>query len=100
MSSLPDRESVPANLKWDLSDIYPDLESWHTDLPRLDSMIQSLREPRGGIATGPEALGGLLRSHDELEPLATKPWRSRGLRHEQDHGESGDHEVGHHAHPE
>ena len=28
MNSVPIRESVPAELKWDLSDIYPDRDAW------------------------------------------------------------------------
>ena len=83
-SSLPTRDSVPANLKWDLSDIYPDLESWQTDLPTLESAIEKMGELRGKIATGPETLVDLLRSHDDLEQLATKLWWYPSLRHDED----------------
>jgi oligoendopeptidase F len=83
-SSLPTRDSVPANLKWDLADIYPDLESWQRDLPHLESAIEKLGDLRGKIADGPETLVHLLRSHDELELLATKLWWYPGLRHDED----------------
>ena len=77
------RDSVPTDLKWDLTDIYPDQDAWSADLGRLEEAIAGLDAFKDKLDSA-AALGGLLRAHDDLEQLATKLWWYPSLMHDED----------------
>lgn len=83
MSSIPARDSVAENLKWNLADIYPDRPAWEADLKRLEGAIARLEKGRGPIDSA-QKLAGLLRGQDDLEQLATRLWWYPALMHDED----------------
>jgi oligoendopeptidase F len=83
MNSVPTRESVPAELKWDLSDIYPDDQGWREDLGKLEGAIEGLQSLKATIDS-PASLTNLLESQHALEQLAMKLWWYPSLMHDED----------------
>lgn len=53
---VPTRAEVPAELKWDLSTIYPDDQAWETDFQTVSTTIAGLDALAGNLGQGPDAL--------------------------------------------
>ena len=83
MTSVPTRETVPTELKWDLTDIYPDESAWRQDLGKLGGAIDELQHLKGAI-DGPATLAQLLETQHSIEQLATKLWWYPSLMHDED----------------
>ena len=52
MNSVPTRDAVPAELKWDLTDIYPDEDAWRQDLGKLEASIKGYEQGKSEIFKG------------------------------------------------
>ncbi|MEJ1517491.1 oligoendopeptidase F [Bacillus cereus] len=50
------RNEVPSNEKWDLTHIYPDMQSWETDYGKLTAMISELKTFNDNINSSKELL--------------------------------------------
>ena len=59
------RDSIPAQYKWDLSHIYPNWEEWQQGYDRLDSLMQAYAALQGTLASGPEAVLHAFQLSDE-----------------------------------
>lgn len=81
---IPARADVPAELRWNLADIYPDDAAWERGLAELEARITAIGARRGSLTQGPRALLDLLRAQDDLETLAEKVWWYPALRHDED----------------
>lgn len=79
-----DRAKIPERYTWDLSHIYPDWDSWQTDLERLQELMDSYQELKGTLAEGPHRIleAGLLS--DDLGQLAYRVYQYPGLMQSQD----------------
>lgn len=74
-STIPQRTDIDYKYKWDLSHIYPDWETWETDLARLEGMMNEYASLKGTLAGGPEHLYKAYKLNDELDMLAYKVYR-------------------------
>ncbi|WP_096200618.1 oligoendopeptidase F [Bacillus sp. FJAT-45350] len=49
MTAYKSREEVPLNEKWNLEDIYPNLQSWEEDFKKVGNMIDDVKKFDGAI---------------------------------------------------
>lgn len=73
------RDEIPDKYKWDLSDIYPDWESWEKDLEKIETMMDDYAAFKGTLGNGPEQLLKAFLLGDQLGMLAYKVYQYPGL---------------------
>jgi len=73
------RDSIPDAYKWNLSDIYPDWETWEIGLANLDTMMNGYADLKGTLGQGPEQVLKAYKLGDELDMLAYRVYRYPGL---------------------
>jgi len=73
------REEIPDKYKWDLSDIYPDWESWEAGLTQLEKLMDEYAALKGTLSQGPQQLLHAFKLDDELNILAYKVYRYPAL---------------------
>lgn len=88
MSNVPKRTEVPREDRWDLSSLYPDENSWETDLKRLADAEPELRSYQGRLAESTDALLEWLRKSTAAEELQERLGYYAMLRQSEDAGDS------------
>jgi len=78
------RNSIPDEYKWDLSDLYTDWEAWEAGLAELDTLMGEFPKLQGTLAQGPEQLLKAYKMNDDLNILAFKVYRYPDLMHYSD----------------
>jgi oligoendopeptidase F len=73
--TIPKRTDIDYKYKWDLSQIYPDWQTWEADLARLEQLMNDYAALKGTLAGGPENLYKAYKLSDELDKLAYKVYR-------------------------
>jgi oligoendopeptidase F len=68
MTTYTSRAEVPANEKWNLEDIYSDINKWEKDLLKIEKMGERLKEFDGAILDG-KSLYQFLKQKEELSYL-------------------------------
>ena len=66
------REDVPAELTWNLNDIFPDWTAWEAGCQELDSGISKFAALRGTLAKGPAQLVAAMHASDEPDSSPTR----------------------------
>lgn len=74
-----DREQIPQQYKWDLTDIYPDWEAWEQDMTRMEEVMDRYTQLQGTLARGAGQILTANRLGDELGQLAGKLYRYAAL---------------------
>jgi oligoendopeptidase F len=70
-----DRDEIDDRYKWNLTDIYPDWETWEADLQLLEKKMDDFAALRGTLKSGPDALLKASKMNDDLNMLAFKVYR-------------------------
>ena len=70
--TIPPRDDVPVEDRWDLSSLYADDDSWAGDLARLERMIDRYAAFQGRLREAPETLAKALRHDEKVERLAER----------------------------
>jgi len=83
-TTIPPREEIPAELRWNLEDIYPDVDAWEAGAEELERLIEGFAARRGTLAKGPDSLHAALAAHDALEAHAHRVWWYPALMHDED----------------
>ncbi|MGJ7921245.1 oligoendopeptidase F [Neobacillus sp. LXY-4] len=65
MTSYQSRADVPANEKWNLEDLYPDLTKWEKDFAEIEQLVEKLKKYDGAIQDG-KSLYDYLKLREEL----------------------------------
>lgn len=65
MTSIPDREEIDDEYKWDLRHVYPSVEEWEADYESVRERLDDLRAYEGRIDDG-DALRRALETYEEL----------------------------------
>lgn len=65
-STLPSRESIPAEQRWHLDDIYPTKAAWTAARDKIPAQLQEIKKFRGKLCD-PQALLDCLTKQDEME---------------------------------
>lgn len=78
------REEIAEQYKWNLSDIFPDSETWEAAYRTLETGIERYTALKGTLASGPDRLLEAYRISDELGQLAYRVWYYPSLQHDED----------------
>jgi oligoendopeptidase F len=70
--------------KWNLTDIFPDWETWEAAYRRLEAGIQRYSALKGTLSGGAESLLTAFRLSEELGQLAYRVWYFPSLRYDED----------------
>jgi oligoendopeptidase F len=81
---LRDRDQIPDRFKWNLKNIFPDWEAWHSAYRQLEKNIAGFAELQGTLARGWEKLLAALRLRDDIGQLEYKVWYFASLWYDQD----------------
>jgi oligoendopeptidase F len=79
-----DRTEIDERYTWDLSQIYPDWQTWHSELERLEELMHSYQKLKGTLAEGPQRVLEASLLSDELGQLAYRVYQYPGLMQSQD----------------
>ncbi|MGI6113808.1 MAG: oligoendopeptidase F [Mahellales bacterium] len=71
-NTLPDRNQIPNNLKWDLSKLYPSLAQWEEDYGSIKNNMKKLIDYKGRLATSGDTLYEVLNLNFEITRKAEK----------------------------
>lgn len=78
------RAEIPERYRWDLSAIFPDLESWQRAFDDLSRGIDAFPAFKGTLAQGADRLLEALQANDALDQLAYKVWYYPALQYDED----------------
>ncbi|MFD2617096.1 oligoendopeptidase F [Terrilactibacillus laevilacticus] len=70
--SLPTRDQIPENEKWDLEAIYPSVDEWESDFEKVKSLIPELESFKGKLGESSNTLFSMLKKQDELDLILNK----------------------------
>ncbi|TCN27115.1 oligoendopeptidase F [Mesobacillus foraminis] len=71
MNTYKSRNEVPIEEKWNLGDLYPDIDHWEKEYGIIEKLTESLKEYDGEITDGP-SLFGYLETREEVSYLFSK----------------------------
>lgn len=60
------RAEVPVELTWDLSDLFPSIEAWETEMASIAADFPTVTQYRGKLADGARVLFDCLEAHEKL----------------------------------
>ncbi|MCK4632951.1 MAG: oligoendopeptidase F, partial [candidate division Zixibacteria bacterium] len=78
------RDSIPDEYKWDLSDLYTDWAGWEAGLAELDALMTEYPKLQGTLAQGAEQVLKAYKMNDDLNVLAYRVYRYPDLMHYSD----------------
>ena len=78
------RADIPVEYTWNLTDIYPDWESWEVDRGRLEARIDEYAALKGTLAQGPGQLLKAFQLGDEMGKLAHTVYYFPSLKYDED----------------
>jgi len=79
-----DRTEIDERYTWDLSQIYPDWQTWRAELERLEELMDSYQKLKGTLAEGPQRILEASLLSDDLGQLAYRVYQYPGLMQSQD----------------
>ena len=85
----PERQSIPARYRWDLSAICSSPEEWLDSYNRLDAAIAAFATRRGTLASGADSLLDAFRAMDDMGALSYRVWYFASLRYDEDQRNNG-----------
>ena len=71
-AKLPSRSELPAESKWNLSDIYPSDEAWEADFDRLKTLGVNIAAFQDKLDQSPQILLECLKARDEIGIISGK----------------------------
>lgn len=71
MNTFKSRKDVPVQEKWELADLYPDLDKWEEEYKRIEKMTETLKGHDGKIDDG-ASLFQYLKTREEVSFLFSK----------------------------
>ncbi|WP_311173835.1 oligoendopeptidase F [Halobellus ordinarius] len=84
MSSVPEREEIDADDRWDLTSIYEDDDAWQAAYEAVDERIDDLREYEGRVTESAETLLELLELREDILREVSKVASYANLRSAED----------------
>ncbi|MBB5174846.1 oligoendopeptidase F [Texcoconibacillus texcoconensis] len=82
--SLPKREEVPHERKWDLEDIFATDDDWEQAFQEVKEMIPKLKEFKGRLSESADVLYEALTYQDEVSKKLGKVFNYAHMRYDQD----------------
>ena len=84
MSTVPEREDIDEEYKWDLASIFPDEETWEEAYDDVETRIDDLREYEGRTTESAETLVELLEEYEDVMRDVSKVAAYASLRSSED----------------
>lgn len=79
----PDRANAPAEMKWNLADIYPSWDEWKADLQKVSSLADELQALKGRLGENSDNYLKALQINEEINIISFKlycfPYLSRSV---------------------
>ena len=70
----PERKDVPEKYKWNLSDIYPTVEAWQSDVKMLNDDVNKLSSYKGKLGESAAEMYDALSSASDFVKILSKAW--------------------------
>jgi oligoendopeptidase F len=83
-NELPEREEIPAQYKWDLSDMYPNAAAWEADKQRFLARLPEISAYRGRLAESGETLLAAIGTIEEISQIIGNLYVYAGLKSNED----------------
>lgn len=90
--TIPLRKDVPAEYKWDLTQLYKDESEWESDLNRIPDLTAEFTAFKGRLGESSSVLLQALKADDRLSLLLEKVYHYASLMNEADQSESANQE--------
>lgn len=90
--TIPLRKDVPAEYKWDLTQLYKDESEWESDLNRIPDLTAQFTSFKGRLGESSSVLLQALKADDRLSLLLEKVYHYASLMNEADQSESANQE--------
>ncbi len=79
----PDRANAPAEMKWNLADIYPSWDEWKADLQKVSALADELQALKGKLGENSDNYLKALQINEEINIISFKlycfPYLSRSV---------------------
>ncbi|KJS17791.1 MAG: oligopeptidase PepB [Peptococcaceae bacterium BRH_c4b] len=82
--SLPSRQEIPGQYKWQLEDIYPGDEAWERDFADLQKMTGEIEAYRGKLGDSAQNLLDALKLEDQIQEINEKVYTYARMRRDED----------------
>ncbi|WP_047151032.1 oligoendopeptidase F [Aneurinibacillus tyrosinisolvens] len=83
-STIPQRNEIPEEYKWNLEAIYPDDSSWEQDFHKTEELSRKVSQFKGKLAESPQRLLECLNLDTEVSCLMEKVYVYAAMRKDQD----------------
>lgn len=71
-ASVPERNEIPSEYKWRLTDIYSDDALWQADFDKLKSYLPRISDYKGKLGSSQQDLAACLKLRDEIGVISGK----------------------------
>ncbi|MBP2652320.1 MAG: oligoendopeptidase [Firmicutes bacterium] len=71
-TTVPDRNQIPADAQWHLSDIYADDAAWQSDFDKLRGLLPEASKYKGQLTNSADTLLSCLKLRDEIGIISGK----------------------------
>lgn len=68
----PNRADAPAEMKWNLSDIYPSWDAWRADMQKVSALTDELQQLKGKLGENSDNLLKSLQLNEEIGKISFK----------------------------
>lgn len=85
---IPARSEIEEEYRWNLSDIYEDIDAWEKDFSYVEKHLGDLKEYKGKLSRSAGNLEACLRESEKLERVLDKLYVAAYLLKDQDTGNS------------
>jgi oligoendopeptidase F len=82
--SLPARDAIPTQYKWDLTSICKNWDEWQVDYKELDQAIAAFTAFQGTLARGPQQLLAAFKAMDAMGARSYRVWYFAALHYDED----------------
>jgi len=84
MSSVPERGEIDEEYKWDLGDLYADVDAWEADFEHVQSLIEDVRAYEGRTTESAATLQEVLETREELLRTVADVYSFASMRADED----------------
>jgi oligoendopeptidase F len=84
MSSVPERGEIEEEYKWDLGDLYADVEAWEGDFERAGDLIEDVAAYEGRTTESAATLCDLLETRERLMRTVSNVYSFASMRSDED----------------
>lgn len=84
MSSVPERDEIDEEYKWDIESLYNSLDQWEKDRSSLEDLLEELNQMEGEVTDKPEKLLQVLELYEKVERKLNSLSRYASMKKDED----------------